>query len=161
MRPIISSQKHYVQMSRSTVLTGALNVEVLIEARRLADVAGVDEVREGAVVKAVFVELWLIADFDDQHFIITVQKSPDDTFATFADMTALGNYHNKKNILYTTQGLIASDNGANAVPILRQWIKIPKSKQRFGLGDRLHLNVASQGDNSIFYCGFATYKEYT
>ncbi len=161
MRPIISSQKHYVQMSRSEVMSGSLNVEVLVEARKLADVAGVDEVREGAVVKAVYIELWLVASLDDQSFIITVQKSPDDTFSTFADITALGTYHNKKNVLYTTMGLSPGDNGGSPNAIIRQWIKIPKSKQRFGLGDRFHLNIASQGANSIFYCGFATYKEYT
>jgi len=161
LRPPINSNKHYVQMSRSEVMTGALNVEVLIEARQLQSVLGTDEVVEGAVIKAVYVELWILSELDDQHFIINVQKSPDDTFATFADMTALGNYHNKKNVLYTTMGLAPSDNQAGPVPIIRQWIKIPKSKQRFGLGDRLHLNVASQGSASIFYCGFATYKEYT
>ncbi len=161
MRPIITTKKHYVQISRSTVASGTANLEVLVDAKPVSSVAGTDEVEEGAVVKAIFVELWLIADFDDQSFIITISKQPDATFPTFADLTALGNWSNKKNVLYTSMGLIASDSAGPAIPILRQWIKIPKTKQRFGLGDRLHLSIVSQGSQGIFYCGFATYKEQT
>jgi len=44
---------------------------------------------------------------------------------------------------------------------MRGWYKIPKTKQRFGLGDRLVLQIASQGTDALDFCGFATYKEYT
>ncbi len=76
-------------------------------------------------------------------------------------MTALGTFDNKKNILYTTQGLAPNDGVGQPVAVIRQWFKIPKSKQRFGLGDKIRLAIASRGDGVITYCGFATYKEYS
>ncbi len=91
--------------------------------------------------------------------LITLVKVPDSQTPTFADMTALDAYTNKKNVLYHTQGL-TNINGDSAIPFVRGWFKIPKSKQRFGLGDSLFLVTSAQAlDTNI--CGFATYKEYT
>ncbi len=71
---------------------------------------------------------------------------------------ALGDYTNKKNILYTTQAL-SNDQDADAIPLFKGWIRIPKSKQRFGLDDQLNFHVFAQAlDQNI--CGFVTYKEY-
>jgi len=39
------------------------------------------------------------------------------------------------------------------------WIKIPKSKQRMGLGDRIVVQTFAQALDMID-CGFETYKEY-
>ncbi len=162
MRPVIHSQKHYVQVSRSTVLTGAVNSEDIVLSVEGTVANAVDEVIEGAIVKAVYVEMWVIGATADQHFVICVAKYPSG-LATMgaATMAALGTYANKKNILYTTQGLASNDGIAQPLPLIRMWIKIPKSKQRFGLSDKLRLTIFSQGDGSIHYCGFFTYKEYT
>ncbi len=162
MRPIIHSQKHYVQMSRSTTNTVSLNNENLVVAVESTVANLVDEVSEGAVVKAVFIELWVLDSGNDGSFLVTVGKYPSGLASmTFAQGAALGTFNNKKNLLYVTQGLTPNDGIAQPIVLLRQWIKIPKSKQRFGLGDKLKLTVSNNGLNDLFYCGFATYKEYS
>ncbi len=162
MKAPIHSQKHYVQMSRSTVATVAANNEVIIKAVESTQANLVDEVVEGAIVKAVYVELWVINSGNDGSHIVTLTKDPvSGTGPTFTNLNALGTYVNKKNILFTHQGLDPNDGIANPMLVMRDWYKIPKSKQRFGLGDRLHLSIANNSLQDLFYCGFFTYKEYT
>ncbi len=160
MKPIIHSQKHYVQQSRSTVVTVSKLTIDLVLAVKTADVDLVDEVEEGALVKAVFVELWLLDSANDGSFIVCLEKKVGGIAnMSFGQQNALGTYKNKKNILYTTQGLTPNNGVGNPVPIIRQWFKIPKGKQRFGLGDELVLNICNNGGNDMFFCGFSTYKE--
>ncbi len=160
MRPIISSRKHYVQESLSTVLSGA-NKNIILAEGVVATLANLNfEVKEGAIVKAVFIEMWVRAgDTSPGSTLVTLVKIPEFGQITFAEQIALNDYSNKKNILYHTQGL-TNDQDADAIAFVRQWFKIPKGKQRFGLGDRLVLSVAAQALDNII-CGFATYKEYT
>jgi len=88
----------------------------------------------------------------------TLVKTVDGQTPTFADMSALNLYTNKKNVLYHTQGL-SNDQDADAIPFVRQWFKIPKGKQRFGLADRLYLVVSAIAiDQTI--CGHMVFKEY-
>ncbi len=161
MRPIISSKKHYVQVSLATVLAGARLVTDLVNAVELTAVGDSDEVQEGAIVKAVFVEMWVRAgDTAPGTTLISLIKIPGSgSVPTFAELVALHDYDNKKNVLYHTQGL-TNDQDADAIPFVRQWFKIPKGKQRFGLGDKLVLTISAQAIDNII-CGFATYKEYT
>jgi len=162
LRPVIHSQKHYVQISRSDATTGTRNTEPLIIAVEGTVANAVDEVIEGAVVKAVFIELWCYGSTNDQHFIVCVTKDPSALAPpNFTNMVGLGVFTNKKNVLFTSQGLVSGDSVGPPSVVLRGWVKIPKTKQRFGLGDKLTLSIASQGDATIHYCGFATYKEYT
>ncbi len=162
VRPVVHSVKHYVQFSFSTVLTVARNVEQLVHAVESTVANLVDEVAEGTLVKAVYLELWILDSGNDGSNIVTVLKSPiDNTGPTFGQMNALGVYTNKKNILYTTQGLSPNDGISGPRLAFRGWIKIPKSKQRFGLGDKLLLCIANNGLNDLDYCGFCTYKEYS
>jgi len=56
---------------------------------------------------------------------------------------------------------LVNDQDADATPILRQWVKIPKTKQRFGLKDKLVLQVFAQGALDLTACGFELYKEYS
>ncbi len=92
-------------------------------------------------------------------FVAVLYKTSGDTTApTAADMAALHDWDNKKNILFTAQGL-TNDKLSDAVPFMRQWYKVPKSKQRFGLGDDLKLTIFAQALD-INVCGFMTYKEY-
>ncbi len=122
----------------------------------------VDEVEEGATVKAVFVELWILDSSNAGSFSITLEKRPAAASAMgFASSQALNAYANKKNIFYTTQGLSPNDAVGNPVPIIRQWFKIPKGKQRMGLSDKVVLNIANMGLNDLEFCGFFTYKELT
>ncbi len=162
MRPVIHATKHYVQMSRSTVATVARNNEQFIEAVEGTTANLVDEVVEGAVIKAVYVELWTLDAGNAGSQIVTLVKTPlTDIGPSFANMNALGTYANKKNILFTHQGLNSNDGITGPINVMRGWYKIPKSKQRFGLGDKLILTIANNGANDLFYCGFCTYKEYT
>jgi len=161
LRPPIHSQKHYVQISRSTVLTAAVNNEDIITVSPITSIA-VDEVLEGAIVKAVYIELWLLDSSSDASNIVILGKNVASSAGpSFTQMNALGQYDEKKNILFTHQGLSANDGNSNPIPVMRGWYKIPKSKQRFGVGDSLRLSIANNGANNLFYCGFATYKEYT
>ena len=160
MKPIIHSVKHYVQQSRSEVATVATtSLDIIISTE--GTVANlVDEVPEGSTIKAVFVEMWLVDSSNDGSFIVSLEKRPGGLGAiTFANSNALGTYANKRNILYMTQGLSPNNGVGNPVPIIRQWFKIPKGKQRFGLAERLVLNITNNGANDLEFCGFFTYKE--
>jgi len=162
MKASIHSQKHYVQISRSTALTVAVNSENLITAVESTVANLVDEVAEGSIIKAVYVELWVLDSGNDGSAVVCLIKSPiSNAGPSFTQMNSLGTYVNKKNILFTHQGLTPNDGITAPRLVMRQWFKIPKSKQRFGLGDRLLLMIANNGANNLFYCGFATYKEYS
>ena len=162
MRPPIHSVKHYVQTSLTSIMAGAVDVTNVIRAEAPDDVDQVFEVIEGAIVKAVYVELWIRTnDTSPGTFVCVVEKRPgiQPGEISAADMAALGTYENKKNILFTSQGL-TNDQDSLATPIYRGWIKIPKSKQRFGLKDRLVINVFAQALEQVI-CGMNIYKEYT
>ena len=149
-------------MSRSTVTTVTANSERFIAAVESTTANLVDEVAEGAVVKAIFVELWVLDAGNDGSCVVTISKNPlNNTGPTFVEMNGLGLYPNKKNVLYTHQGLTPNDGITAPRLVCRQWFKIPKSKQSFGLGDFLTLNIANNSGQDLFYCGFATYKEYS
>ncbi len=160
MRPIVHSQKHYVQQSRSQVNTVSLSQLDIILSVQSTVANAVDEVSEGANVKAVFVEMWLLDTANDGSFIVSLEKKPGGNAGqSFSNSNSLGTYENKRNLLYVTQGLTPNNGVGNPVPIIRQWFKIPKGKQRFGLGEKLVLNITNNGLNDLEFCGFFTYKE--
>ncbi len=162
MKPVIHSTKHYVQFTRSTVAATSLNNQELVEAKESTTASTLNEVEEGAIVKAIFVELWLENSANAGSFVVTLFKNPGGVGTmTYANSISLGSYTNKKNVLYVTQGLTSNDGVGNPIPLLRQWFKIPKGKQRFGLGDELTLTISNTGTDTVSYCGFATYKELT
>ncbi len=161
VRPIIHSTKHYVQQSIGTVAAGANANTTFVNGVAVVDKNAVSEVEEGASVKAFYLELWIrSAATAASSFSFIVCKKPGGVGApSVAEMAALGDWDNKKNILFTSQGL-TNDVDDSAMNIHRGWIKVPKGKQRMGLGDTIswHLNAVGQ---SINFCGFETYKEYT
>ncbi len=159
--PPINSVKHYVQHTNLAQASGTIANQIAVDAVIAPAVANTFSVKEGSVIKAVFVERWLMADVGagvSSQFTLTIEKKrdpePDMTAAQSANLQA---YPNKKNILYTTQGILVG--ASQAVPVFRQWIAIPKGKQRFGLDDQLMVNIAFV--NSGRSCGMETYKEYT
>ncbi len=162
MRPIITSRKHYVQFTEFNVASATVTANLLVDAVALQSANTPSEVVEGDTVKAVFIELWLLSDDASVgSFVVTVERfSIDQGAPTFAEMTTLDTYKNKKNILYTSQGILGINN-SNPTPVLRQWFKIPKGKQRFGLDDGLRVNIAAIGASQIVGCSFATYKSYS
>ncbi len=159
MRAPIVARKHYIQVSLATVLAGQGLNTIIANAVAATTENTANEVREGSVIKAVFVEMWVRAgDTAPGSTLVTLVKTTDNQVMNFADAVALDAYTNKKNILYHTQGL-TNDQDADAIPFVRQWFKIPKGKQRMGFGDVLSLHIAAQAIDNIV-CGFMTYKEY-
>lgn len=158
MRPPINSEKHIVQTSPTEAGFGA-NFAVPVATAVVAP-TGASEVRVGAIIKAVYVELWFQTGDNQPGSTISMFEKlvSGKDFANFVDMSALHNYPNKKNVLETHQGLIGDAN-SNPMPLFRGWIKIPKGKQRIGQGDRLVLNIAGL-TTAVTFCGLCIFKEY-
>ncbi len=159
----INTVKHYVHSSNAVIATGAIRNVTLIDAVVAPATSNAFDVKEGAIIKAVYIEWWIKgkdAAGGSSQFTMIIEKNPVNVgTATIANMSNLGAYNNKKNVLYSTQGVIG-DLSTNGVPILRTWVLIPKGKQRFGLADRLTSTILAIGTNGIQSCGIATYKEF-
>ncbi len=162
VRPMVHSTKHIVQKSVATILAGAKLDIIIASAVDVAAKTGLNQTEEGNSIKACFNEYWLrSSEVSPGSFVAALYKVPGTGIKfTTANMAALGGVENKKNILWTGQGLL-NDQDADALAIMRGWYKIPKSKQRFGLGDELVLTIFAQGAIDILVCGFSTYKEYS
>jgi len=160
VRPMVHSQKHYVQQSIGTVVVGTNEDEAFAVSVAVSAKDQVFEVEEGAKVKAIYVELWIrSAATAAASFTFIICKRPGGVSApNDAQMAALGNWNNKNNIFFTAQGLI-NDVDSSALNLVRGWIKIPKGKQRMALGDNLSWHLRTVGQ-SLNFCGFVTYKEY-
>lgn len=160
---MVHSTKHYVQTSISSITGGAVGVIIIANAVPVGDKNLASEVEEGNSLKAVYIEHWIKAGeaSNSGSFVATLMKVPGggSTFS-FAEMAALHDAENKKNILYTTQGLMNINSGS-ATNISKQWYKIPKGKQRFGLGDRLVFEISAAATIDLDHCGVAIYKEYS
>ncbi len=122
-------------------------------------------INEGAIVKACYIEFWVSQDSASVvgSYTVVLYKDPGGSnAASTTNMAALHDYSNKKNILFTAQGLLTPNDGGQ-VPVLRAWYKIPKGKQRFGLGDRMILAIRNNNATAIDinFCGVILFKEYT
>ncbi len=164
MRAVIKSKKHYVQISQTTINQAAILVTDLVRAEEATSTLP-QVVEEGAIVKAVFVELWLgnaSATIVGSYQCILVKNPGGSSTPTATNMAALHDFVNKKNILLYSQAILPPTDGGQ-IAVIRGWIKIPKGKQRFGLGDTLELAVRNSNLTAIDVniCGGATYKEYT
>ncbi len=159
MRPVVNTKKHYIQQSLFAIASGALSNVFLITAVADPAAATANEVREGSKISAVYVEMWIHTDdASSGSSIVTLEKLPGSSgVMNAADSAALNTYDNKKNVLFTQMGL-TPNNVTYPMASVKGWFKIPKSKQRFGLEDRLVLNIHAQS-NGLSACGFAIYKE--
>ncbi len=161
MRAPINSVKHILQHTTTQVTTGTVTTLVEAVGEHIQDVSNVQEVVEGSLIKAIYVEYWILGTFSEGSYVMCIEKSEfGNPSPIFTEMSTLNSYENKKNVLFISQGLIGEDN-ANPTPVLRQWVKIPKGKQRFGLKDKLRINFAFLGSDDIQFCGFTLYKSYT
>ncbi len=158
----INTIKHYVHRSNVGISTGTISNIIIVDAAVAPGNSTPQEVTEGSIIKAVYLEFWLSsngASGTETQFTLTVEKKRSlEAAMTNAQANNLGAYPNKKNILYTTQGIVNSNTGSGAVPVLRQYVLIPKGKQRFGLDDQLLVNIAAVG--ALQLCGISTFKEY-
>ncbi len=162
MKPVINSQKHIVQTSLTTIQEQTVFSPLIVTGIE-AQPSDATHVDVGAVVKAVYLEYWLIGESAQNCTATwTFEKYPSGVATvTQAQMQDLQDYPNKNNILKMGQGLIG-ENNSNPIPIIREWVKIPKGKQRIALGDKIKFNVSciGQADNGLDLCGFALYKSY-
>ncbi len=159
MRPRVHSEKRIVQSGINE--TNAGSVRTIVIANAVQNSSALTEVDAGCTISAVQVEMWLLATQQQPGSItVTLEKMIGDaTDPTFTQMATLDTYVNKKNIFYTTQG-ITGDANSNPIPFVRDWFKIPKGKQRFGLGDSLKLHISANLEN-VTSCGKFIYKEQT
>ncbi len=157
MRPTINTEKHYTQVSLFTVASGAIRNEELITSAAVP--SGAKEVREGAIVSAIYIEMWITTDDNvlGSHIVTLEKISSAGANLTVGASAALNVYTNKKNIFYTCMGLTPT-NIQYPFACIKGWFKIPKGKQRFSLGDSLVLNIHGQS-NGLTGCGFAIFKE--
>ncbi len=163
MRPVIHSKKHIGQISQSTVAQAAVSNTVIIQSLEAPSTSPAGVI-EGAIVKACYVEFWVSQDSASVvgSYTVVLSKDPSGTSGmTSTNMAALHDYPNKKNILFTAQGLLTPNDGGQ-VPVIRGWYKIPKGKQRFGLGDVLRVSIRNNNATAIDinFCGLTIFKEY-
>ncbi len=159
MRPRVNTRKHILNLSLFAVASGAINNQNLAVAVIAPDANTAGEVREGAIISAVYVEMWLTSDDTAAGTCITtLEKIPaNGASMTAANSAALDSYKNKNNIFHIQQGLLAP-NIQYPTAVIKGWFKIPRGKQRFALGDSLVLNTHGQS-NGLAGCGFVLYKE--
>ncbi len=162
----IHSVKHYVHRTNTVISSGNLAALVLVDAVAVSAAgANAFDVVEGSLVKAIHLDHWIInnaATGINTQFQAILEKVPTGApGVTAGEIVNLGSYDNKKNVLHSFQGnLSAGIDGANATPYMQGWFKIPKGKQRMGLGDRIILSMLTTGQ-SCESCGLVVYKEYT
>jgi len=163
LAPIVTT-KHFVQQVKTFIAGGVIANLPIIEAVAVADVDLPQEIQEGSVIKAVYIEMWICGKGSlnsSVSFNITLEKVPAQaTLMTAGQSLTLMSYPNKKNILYTSQGQTVSQIAGPTTPIMRQFFPIPKGKQRFGLGDRLILNLSDIDAEDLQFCGLYIFKEY-
>ncbi len=155
----INSIKHYVPTASLVVATGAILNKKLVNAIVAPAITSSFSVIQGAVIKAIYIEYWLSSNEaigSETQFVLTIEKKREqEPDMTHTQSLNLGSYPNKKNIFYITQGIVTS---SQSVPVIRQYVLLPKGKQRFGLEDELMANIAAVGGLQV--CGISTYKEY-
>ncbi len=164
MKPVIKTKKHIFQISQSTVSQAAVVNTIFLEAEEGTGTTP-RVVEEGAIVKACYVEFWISQDSASVvgSYTCILAKIPGiGIVPTAADLAALHDWDNKKNIFFTAQGLLTPNDGGQ-VPILRGWYKIPKGKQRFGLNDRMVVSLRNNNATAIDqnFCGVCIFKEMT
>jgi len=140
MRAPINSIKHYVQRTNISISSGAGNSEIVVAAVPNTSLpTATKDVVEGAIVRAIYLEYWikgLGASDAVTQFNFAVFKNPGGSNdMSVADSVNLMGYDNKKNVFFASQGVLGGVGGGQAIPVIRQWIKIPSGKQRLGLKD--------------------------
>jgi len=159
LRPVIQTRKHIVQIALASITGVGSTTITLSQAIEGAHATSI-QVSEGSQVRAVYVELWLAQSAANiGSFTGILFKNPGGSNApSDANMAALHDWDNKKNILYTTQG-ITPNNTTLPMNFAKGWLKIPKGKQRQGLDDKIQISLRNNTTDDLNFCGFALYKE--
>ena len=157
VKPIIQSEKHIIQFTNTEVMVGNVSTVNIVNAVQNPEGSDAKVVDVGTLIKAIFVEVWAFGTSSQPPtFVFIVEKLPGVGInITTSEISALHSYPNKKNIFYTSMGFLG-DSNTNPTPIIRQWILIPKGKQRMGLGDRFQWSIKSITEN-LQFCGQVTF----
>jgi len=162
MRPPINSAKHIPQTTLTSISIGTVvNIDLArVSALSAPDPAIAVEIAQGTVIKAIYLEYWIQgAGAQPGTYSVLIEKAVNSSAGiTNGAFAVLHTYINKKNVLETHQGIVG-DSNSNPIPVFRGWVKIPKGKQRFGIGDALVLTLRSITETTEI-CGFAIYKAY-
>lgn len=158
----IDSVKHIVQQEATTTTsTNVRNIVVADVVARGTTRTNAFDIWEGAKLFQCYIELWLngLGSTNPAKFQLVIMKlTAGQTPPTFTEMSNLTSYEGKKNILFTSQGIVGAA-GNQSIPILRDWYKIPKGKQRFSIGDSVNVILAVTNE-SVQSCGLVIFKEY-
>ncbi len=80
MLAVINSIKHYVHFSQANIAAGLIQNNVMVDTVSVSAAgAASTDVEEGAVVKAVFVEFWILNDGAETvvtQFTLSIEKLP-------------------------------------------------------------------------------------
>lgn len=152
----INSDKHYVHFPVASVASGARTSLTVLDVDN--DLGNASSVRVGAIVKAIYVEMWADGDTASKTGFACITKlGGTQSGPTYAETLNMTTYLNKKNVLESHQGLMPS--GGNQLAFFKHWVKIPKGKQRMGLGDTVKISISATG-TAINFCGIVVFKEY-
>jgi len=156
VKPIIQSEKHIIQFTNTEVLVGTVSTVNIVSAVQNPEGSQSKEIDVGTLVKAIYIEVWAFGTgAQPPTYVFIVEKLPGvGQNITTSEISALHSYPNKKNIFYTSMGFLGDAN-TNPTPIIRQWILIPKGKQRMGLGDRFQWSIKSITED-LQFCGQCT-----
>jgi len=159
VRPTINSVKHYVQHTLATTSVGTVSNIELIKGVQVVG-TGATEVKAGASVKAVWIEFWIRGqDTSAGSFVCAISKNNAGSVGlTAGEMANIMDMNEKNNIFFTSQGL-ANHSTGDATPVYRGWLKIPKGKQRFTIGQTFNITLLAQALD-INSCGIFVFKEY-
>ncbi len=160
VKAMIHSEKRIVQITLGNITGGAVGGLELVIAKQDPTASAPQDVEIGTTVKAIYLELWLLGTGQQPNTSSVIVEKIQNSAGTaaVADMQNLNGYANKRNILEMHQGLIGDAN-TNPTPFYRNWIKIPKGKQRFALGDSLSFIIHAITED-IQFCGVAIFKAY-
>jgi len=162
MKAVINSVKHIVQKSldlitEQTVQNIPVAITVTTEPTTPASVV------VGSIIKAIYLEYWLLGEGSQPTTATwSLEKLPNSgTPMSQVDSQNLHDYPNKANLFKIGQGIVGDAN-ANPIPVVREWITIPKGKQRMAQGDLWNFNISAVGEAQagVEICGLAIYKEY-
>ncbi len=160
MKAPINSEKRIVQTTLSTVAANGQASVILVNVQQEPVAGTPSHVAVGTIVKAIYVEMWVLASAQQPSTMTgIIVKSPNGVASpSTSEFADLNSWTNKNNILQMHQGLVGDAN-SNPIPIFREWIKIPKGKQRMSIGDKIHFAIKGITDSTEF-CGVTIFKAY-
>ncbi len=157
---IVNSVKNMVNTTFALTSTiGGLDFALAVDSPTLAVTK---EVKRGCLIKAVFIEFWVIGKLTAgtlNSFNWYIIKNPAGSL-TRPTPGLEGASDEKRYIFLSGRGLLSTAEAGFAYSV-RRWVKIPKIYQRMGSDDRLSLLMQSQTAAAGNVCIQATYKWYT